>query len=116
MELEIILPSEVIQSQKEQTWYVLTDKKWILAYKLGIPKKKSTDYMKLKKKEDQNVDASVLLNRKNKIGEEIQGQRMEQGLKKVIQRLTHLGNLSYMQPPNPITSADSKKYLLMGVS
>jgi len=35
-------------------------------------RKKFTDYMKLKKQEDQNVDALVLLRRENKIQEEIQ--------------------------------------------
>jgi hypothetical protein len=50
---------------KEHTWYALTDK-WILAQKLRIPKIQFTDYMKLKKKEDQSVDASVL-RRGNKV-------------------------------------------------
>ena len=65
MELENIILSEVTQSQKN-TQYALTDK-WILAQKFGIPKIQFTDYMKPKKKEDQNVDASVLLRRVNKI-------------------------------------------------
>jgi hypothetical protein len=43
---------------KENTWYALTDK-WILAHKFGIPKIQFTDHMKLKKKEDQSVGASV---------------------------------------------------------
>jgi hypothetical protein len=34
--------------------------------KLRIPKIQFTDYVKLKKKEEQTVDASVLLSRKNK--------------------------------------------------
>jgi hypothetical protein len=51
---------------KEHTWYTLTDK-WILALKLGIPWVQFTDHMKLKKKEDQSVDASVLLRRGVKI-------------------------------------------------
>ena len=38
-----------------------------LAQKLGIPKIQFTDHMKLKKKEDQSVDASFLLRRGNKI-------------------------------------------------
>jgi hypothetical protein len=42
--------------------YVLIDK-WILGKKLRIP----TDCMKLKQKEDQIMDASVLLRRGNKI-------------------------------------------------
>jgi hypothetical protein len=46
--------------------YALTDK-WILAQKLGIPKIQFTDHIKLKKKEDQSVGASVLLRKGNKI-------------------------------------------------
>jgi hypothetical protein len=77
---------------KEHTWYVLTEKS-ILAQKLGISKIQLTDHIKPKRKEDQNVDASVLLRRVNKIltevniettcGTEIKG--------KAIQRLHHLG-------------------------
>jgi hypothetical protein len=47
---------------KEYTWYILTDK-WILAQKLRIPKIQFTNDMKLKKKEDQNVDTSILFRR-----------------------------------------------------
>ena len=54
-ELDNIILSEVTQSQKEHTWYILTDK-WILAQKLRIPKIQFTDHMKLKK-EDQSVCA-----------------------------------------------------------
>jgi hypothetical protein len=36
-----------------------------LAKKLRIPKLQFTDHMKLQKKEDQNVDASVFLRRGN---------------------------------------------------
>jgi len=35
--------------------------KWILAQKLGLPKIQPTDQMKLKKKDDQSVNTSVLL-------------------------------------------------------
>jgi len=45
--------------------YALIDK-WILAQKLGYSNIQFPDHMKLKKK-DQNVDASVLLRRGNKI-------------------------------------------------
>jgi hypothetical protein len=45
--------------------------KWILAQKFGIPKIQFTGHMEPKKKEDQNVDASVLFRRVNKIQEEI---------------------------------------------
>jgi hypothetical protein len=58
---------------KEHTWYVLTDE-WILVQKLRIPKIPFTDHMKLKKNEDQSVDASVLLRRGNKI-QEVEGRR-----------------------------------------
>jgi hypothetical protein len=51
---------------KEHTWYALTDK-WILAQNLRIPKILFTNHMKLKKKEDQSVDTSILLRRGNKI-------------------------------------------------
>ena len=51
---------------KEYTWYALTDKSK-LAQMLGIPKIQFTDHMKLKKKEDQSVDTSVLLRRGKKI-------------------------------------------------
>ena len=46
--------------------YTLTDK-WILAQKFTISKIEFTNYMKLKKKEDNNVDDSVLLRKENKI-------------------------------------------------
>ena len=64
MELENIMLSEVTQIIKGHTWYALTDK-WILAQKLGIPKIQFIDYMKLKKKEDESVGASVLLRKGN---------------------------------------------------
>jgi hypothetical protein len=44
--------------------------KWILPQKLRIPKIQFTKHMKLKKKEDQNVDTLVLLRRGNKIPKE----------------------------------------------
>jgi hypothetical protein len=86
MELENIILSEITQSQKN-----IHDKR-ILAQKFRIPKKQFTDYMKLKKKEDQSGDYSVLLRRGFKIpmgrdgikcGAEIKG--------KAVQRLSHLG-------------------------
>ena len=51
---------------KEHTWYALTGK-WIIASKRGIPKIRFTNHIKLKKKEDPRVDASVFLRRGNKI-------------------------------------------------
>jgi hypothetical protein len=41
--------------------------KWLLTQKFRIPEIQYMDHMKLKKKEDQSVDASVLLRRGNKI-------------------------------------------------
>jgi hypothetical protein len=64
MELENIILSEVTQSQKNT--HALTDK-WILIQKLGIPKTQFTDHMKLRQKEDQSVDTSILFRRGNKI-------------------------------------------------
>jgi hypothetical protein len=55
MELENIL-SEVTQSQKESIWYALTDK-WILCQEHGILTIQLMGHMKLKRKEDQRVDA-----------------------------------------------------------
>jgi hypothetical protein len=86
MELENIL-SEVTQS-----YHALTDK-CVLAPKARIPKIQNTDHMKLKKREDQSVDAFVLLRRMSKI---LMGRHTvtEYGVKTkgvTIQRLTHLG-------------------------
>jgi hypothetical protein len=47
--------------------------------KLRIPKIQFTDHMKLKKKENQNVDASTLLRRGNKI---LMGGRGWEGLER----------------------------------
>ena len=65
MDLEDIILSEITKSQKEHTWYALTDK-WILAQKFGIPKIQFTNHMKLKKKEDHSMDTSIHLRRGNK--------------------------------------------------
>ena len=59
MDLEDIILSKVIQSQKNTHKYALTDK-WILAQKLQIPKIQFTDHMKFKKKKDQSMGALVL--------------------------------------------------------
>jgi len=76
---------------EKHTWYALTDK-WILAQKLRMSKIQFTEHMKLTK-EDQNVNASVLLSRGNKIfrgGNTGTNNRAEtQG--KAIQRLPYLG-------------------------
>jgi hypothetical protein len=107
MELENITLSEVTQSQKNvhHTRYALTDK-WILAQKFRIPKIQFTDHVKLKKKEDQSVDASlILLRRRNKI---LTGANMEtkcgaETEGKAIQRLPHLGiHPIYSQQAQPL--------------
>ena len=61
---------------KDHTWYILTNK-WVLGKEHGIPTIQLTDHMKLKNREDQRVDASVLLRRGNKI---IKGSRGWEGL------------------------------------
>jgi hypothetical protein len=60
MEIETIIPSEMTQTQRNKHGMVLADK-WILAQKSGIFKIQLTDHRKPKKKNDQNMDASVLL-------------------------------------------------------
>ena len=64
MEHENIILSKVTQSQNNT--HGINDK-CILAQKFGICKIQFTDQMKLKKKEDQSVQGSVLLRRGNKI-------------------------------------------------
>jgi hypothetical protein len=71
----------------------------ILAQKLGIPKIQFTNHMKLKK-EDQNVYTSILLRRGNKTTMEgVTETKCEETEEMTIQRLTHLGNPSYIQSP-----------------
>ena len=89
---------------------------WILAQKLRISKIQFIEHMKLKKKEDQSMDASILLRRGNKIlmggntetkcGAETEG--------KAIQRLPPPRDPSHIQTPNPDTTADTRKSLLTG--
>ena len=79
MELENIL-KEVTYSQKH-TRYVL-NYKWILDKKLRKHTMQLIDHIKLKKKEEQSVDASVLLRSGNKIvtrGRVEEGSGMENG-------------------------------------
>jgi len=73
--------------------------------------------MKLKKKEDQSVDLSVILKRGNKI---LTGGNMETNCRaetegKAIQRLSHL-DPSYIYSANPENIADDKKCMLIGAS
>ena len=77
---------------KEHTWYALTDK-WMLSQKLRIPRIQVTDHMKLKRKEDQSVDAPVLLRRGNKIlmGENTETKDRAETKGKTIQRWLNLG-------------------------
>jgi hypothetical protein len=76
---------------KEHTWYTLNHK-WTLAQKHRISKIQFTDHMKLKKKEDQSMDTSVLLRRGNKIpmGEDTETKGGAETEGKTIQRLLHL--------------------------
>ena len=48
-------------------WWFSPRELWILALKLRIPKIQFAKHMKLKKKEDQSVDTSILLRRGIKI-------------------------------------------------
>ena len=77
---------------KEHTWYALTDR-WLLAQKFRIPKIQFTDQLKLKKKEDQSVDASVLPRRGNKTltGANVETKCGAETEGKFSQRLPHLG-------------------------
>jgi hypothetical protein len=72
----------------------LTDK-WILAQKLRIPKIQFEKHMKLKKKEDQSVDTSILPRRGNKIPmegvTETKFEAETEGMN--IQKLPHLGSI-----------------------
>jgi deferrochelatase/peroxidase EfeB len=62
----------------------------ILAQKLGIPKIQTTSHMKLKKKEEQSVGASVLLRRGTKYShEQIWRQSVEQRQKETPSRDCH---------------------------
>ena len=66
MKLENIIPSEVTQSQKyTHSMHSLISCYWPKS--LDYSKNQFIDHMKLKKKEDQNVYASVLFRRVNKI-------------------------------------------------
>ena len=75
---------------KEHTWYAFTDK-WILAQKLRIPKIQFVKHMKLKKKEDQSVDTSILLRRGNKIPMKGVTKFRAETEGMIIQRLSLLG-------------------------
>jgi hypothetical protein len=77
---------------KEHTWYALTDK-WILYQNFRIPKFQFIDHMKIKRKEYQSVDDSVLLRRGNKILTEGNTETKcgTEHEEKTIQRLPHLG-------------------------
>jgi hypothetical protein len=100
---------------KEHTWYALTDK-WILVQKLRIHKIQFTKHMKLKKKEDQSMDTSILLRRGNKISmewvRETKCEAETEGM--TIHRLYHLRIHPIKKTQNPDTIADANKSLLTG--
>jgi hypothetical protein len=64
-----------------------------LEQKLGTPKIQFTDHMKLKKKENQSIHASVLLRRRNKIlmGRNTETKCGPETEGKAVQQLPHLG-------------------------
>jgi hypothetical protein len=66
MEIEKYHPDRCNPVTKEHPGYIFTDK-WILVQKPRIPKIQFTDHTKLKRKEDQSVDASILFRWGNKI-------------------------------------------------
>jgi len=73
--------------------------------------------VKVKKKEDQRVDTSVLLRRENKIfiGEDTETKFGAETEGKAIQRPPHLGiHPIYIQPTNPDNIAGVKKCMLTG--
>jgi hypothetical protein len=55
--------------------------KWILGKEHGLPKIQLINHMKLKRKQEQSMDASFLLRKQNNIIKETQGQRVQQRLK-----------------------------------
>lgn len=66
--------------------------------------------MKLKKKEDQNVDVSVLLTKCSR--KEILRKSVDQRLKEGHLENAPLGDHSHIQTPNPATIEDASKCLL----
>jgi hypothetical protein len=94
---------------------VVTDK-WILPQKLRIPTIQFTDHMKLKKKEHQSVDISVLLRRENKIltGGNTETKCGAENKEKAIQRLAHLRIHPLYRHQTQTLKLDAKKCLLTG--
>jgi hypothetical protein len=84
---------------------------------LEIAKIQFTGHMKLKKKEDQSVDASGLLRSRKKIpmGENMETKCGAETEGKAIQRLPH-PYPSHIQPPNPDLIVDARKCLLTEIS
>ena len=93
IELENVILSEVTQSQKN-THGMHSLKNRYYPKVLRYPKRQFTDCMKLKKKEDQNVNDSFLLRRGNKIlmGGNKGTASTSRTEGKAIQRLPILGN------------------------
>jgi hypothetical protein len=85
-------PEWVNPIRKEHRSYSLNDK-WLLAQKLRISKIQFAKHMKLKKKEDQSVDTSLLLRMGKKIPMEgVSETKFRANMEgKTIQRLPHPG-------------------------
>ena len=93
---------------REHIRYVLTDK-WKLAQKLRIPK----IHMKLKKKEDQSVNTSILLRRrKNTQGRKYRCKVWSKDWKKGHPETAPPGDPSCIQSLNTDTIVDAKKCML----
>jgi len=66
----------------------------------------------MKKKEDQNVDASFLLRKENKI--RTGGKEWSRDWGKGHPQNVPPGDPTHIQPPNPVTIANAKKFVLTG--
>jgi hypothetical protein len=82
---------------------------------VDIPKIKFTDHLKLKKKEEQSVGASILLRMGNKIltGINTETKCGTETEEKAIQRLPNWDK-SHIQSPNAGTILDAKMCILIG--
>ena len=114
MELENILSEVILSPMNTQGMHSLI--KWMLVQYFEIPKIQFTDCKKPKKKEDQNMDGSMLLRRGNKI---LTGGNMEtkcgaETEGKAASETAPPGDPSHIQLPNPDTIVFTGNCLLTG--
>jgi hypothetical protein len=100
---------------KEHSRNALPDK-WILAQELWIPKIQFTNHMKLKKKEDQNVDTSILLRRgkQNTHGRSYRNKVWSEDWRNNHLETAPSGDPSHTLSPNLDTTVDANTCLLTG--